>query len=113
MYAFLYALTGSMVYKARRYSISKWTNSHDCYDRILFSIFFSMMNPASNINLFAAVFPFSSPFCMPLRILVGSAKIGEIVSSAAILIISIILIAKNIYKNIFISNIKYWNKNEF
>ena len=93
MYAFLYALTGSML-----------TNPEDIQSANgpiamivmigFYLAYFSMMNPASDINLFAAVFPFSSPFCMPLRILVGSAKTGEIVSSAAILIISIIIIAK-------------------
>lgn len=48
----------------------------------------------SDINLFASIFPISAPFCMPLRILVGSAKLPEIISSVAILCISILIIAK-------------------
>ena len=61
---------------------------------LIYLAYFSMMNPASNINLFASIFPVSAPFCMPLRILVGSAKLPEIISSVVILCISILIIAK-------------------
>ena len=93
MYALLYALTGSMVGKPE--DIQSANTPVALLAIIGFYLsYFSMMNPASNINLFAAVFPVSSPFCMPLRILVGSAKITEIITSIPILIISILIIAK-------------------
>lgn len=93
MYAFLYALTGSMVTKPE--DIQSANGPIAIIVVIGFYLaYFSMMNPASDINLFAAIFPFSSPFCMPLRILMGSAKTGEIITSVAVIIISIIVIAK-------------------
>lgn len=93
MYSLLYALTGSMVTKPEDIQSA---NSPIAIIVVIgfYLAYFSLMNPASDINLFAAVFPFSSPFCMPLRILVGSAKVGDIVSSIVILMISIIVIAK-------------------
>ena len=56
--------------------------------------YFSMMNPASNINKFAALMPFSSPFCMPLRVLMGITTTAELVASVAILLVTIFVIAK-------------------
>ncbi len=92
-YAFLYALTGSMVSKPED------INSANSPIAVLAVIgfylsYFSMMNPASNINKFAAIFPFSSPFCMPFRILMGSASNSEIITSILILFITILIIAK-------------------
>lgn len=93
MYALLYALTGSMVGKPE--DIQSANTPVALLAVIGFYLsYFSMMNPASDINLFAAIFPFSSPFCMPLRILIGSAQTQEIVASIPILIISILIIAK-------------------
>ena len=92
-YAFLYALTGSMVGKPED------INSANTPVSILVIIgfylaYFSMMNPASDINQFAAIFPFSSPFCMPFRILMGSANTQEILVSIILLIVAILIIAK-------------------
>ena len=93
MYALLYALTGSMVSKPE--DIQSANTPVALLAVIGFYLaYFSMMNPASNINLFASIFPVSAPFCMPLRILVGSAKLPEIISSVVILCISILIIAK-------------------
>lgn len=61
-----------------------------------------MMNPTSELNAFAAIFPISSPFCMPLRVMVGLASTWDIVISIAVLIITIFVIAKvsiKIYSN--------------
>lgn len=93
MYALLYALTGSLVSKPE--DIQSANTPVAILAVIGFYLaYFSMMNPASNINLFASIFPISSPFCMPLRILVGSQKPLEIVYSIAILCISILIIAR-------------------
>ena len=93
MYALLYALTGSMVSKPEDI---QFANTPVALLAVIgfYLAYFSMMNPASNINLFASIFPVSAPFCMPLRILVGSAKLPEIISSVVILCISILIIAK-------------------
>ena len=78
MYALLYALTGSMVSKPE--DIQSANGPVAILAVIGFYLsYFSMVNPASNINLFAAIFPISAPFCMPFRILVGSAKLPEII----------------------------------
>ncbi len=93
MYALLYALTGSMVSKPE--DIQSANTPVAILAVIGFYLaYFSMMNPASNINLFASIFPISAPFCMPLRILVGSAKLPEIITSIIILCVSILIIAK-------------------
>ena len=61
-----------------------------------------MMNPTSDLNLFASLFPISSPFCMPFRIMMGLASIWDVALSIAILIVTIIVIshiAIKIYSN--------------
>ena len=56
--------------------------------------YLTMMNPESNLNAFAAIFPLSSPFCMPLRVMMGLASIWDIVISIAVLLITIFIVAK-------------------
>ena len=61
-----------------------------------------MMNPTSEMNIFASLFPISSPFCMPFRIMMGLAKPTDVLISIAILIVTILVIAKvtiKIYSN--------------
>ena len=61
-----------------------------------------MMNPTSDLNLFASLFPISSPFCMPFRIMMGLASIWDVALSIAILIVTIVVIshiAIKIYSN--------------
>ena len=61
-----------------------------------------MMNPASELNVFASMFPISSPFCMPFRIMMGLAKPTDVIISIVILLITGIIIAKiaiKIYSN--------------
>lgn len=93
MFALLYALTGSMVSKPEDIQSANTPVALLAVVGFYLS-YFSMMNPASNINKFAAIFPFSSPFCLPFRILIGSAKTGEIVTSIIVLCVSILIIAK-------------------
>ena len=92
MYAFLYALTGSMVGKPEDIQAA---NGPVAILVIIgfYLAYFTMMNPASDINLFAGILPISSPFCMPFRILMGSAGIQEVLISIGILIITIFIIA--------------------
>lgn len=64
--------------------------------------YFTMMNPTSKMNVFASLFPISSPFCMPFRIMMGIAKPIDVLISIAILIITILITAKiaiKIYSN--------------
>lgn len=64
--------------------------------------YFTMMNPTSELNGFASLFPISSPFCMPFRIMMGLASGRDVAISIAILIVSILIIAKvaiKIYSN--------------
>ena len=56
--------------------------------------YFSMMNPTSSINAFASMFPISSPFCMPFRVMMGIATPTDVAISLAILLVTILVIAK-------------------
>ena len=100
-YALLYALTGSTVSKPE--DIQSANTPVALLAVIGFYLsYFTMMNPTSNLNLFASLFPISSPFCMPFRIMMGLASIRDVVMSIAILIVTIIVIARvaiKIYSN--------------
>ena len=92
IYSLLYALTGSTVSKPED------INSANGPVAILAVIgfylaYFSMMNPTSTINVFASLFPFSAPFSMPFRVMMGTATTMQIALSIGIMIISIIVIA--------------------
>ena len=100
-YALLYALTGSTVSKPE--DIQSANTPVAILAVIGFYLsYFTMMNPTSELNQFAAIFPISSPFCMPFRIMMGVASTSEIVLSIIVLIITILIIAKvaiKIYSN--------------
>lgn len=100
-YALLYALTGSTVSKPE--DIQSANGPIAILSVVGFYLsYFTMMNPTSDLNLFAAMFPISSPFCMPFRIMMGLAGEAEVAISIAILIVTILLIAKvaiKIYSN--------------
>lgn len=100
-YALLYALTGSTVSKPEDIQSANGPIAILAVVGFYLS-YFTMMNPTSDLNLFAAIFPISSPFCMPFRIMMGLAGGAEVVISIAILIVTILLIAKvaiKIYSN--------------
>ena len=64
--------------------------------------YFTMMNPTSNLNVFASIFPISSPFCMPFRIMMGLSSNTDVLISIAVLIVTILVISKvtiKIYSN--------------
>ena len=100
-YALLYALTGSTVSKPE--DIQSANGPVAILAVIGFYLsYFTMMNPTSKLNIFASLFPISSPFCMPFRIMMGLASGKDVAISIAILIVSILVIAKiaiKIYSN--------------
>ena len=100
-YALLYALTGSTVSKPE--DIQSANTPVAILAVIGFYLsYFTMMNPTSDLNTFAALFPISSPFCMPFRIMMGIASGTEVAISIAILVVTILIIAKvaiKIYSN--------------
>ena len=93
VYSLLYALTGSTVSKPED------INSANGPVAILAVIgfylaYFSMMNPTSEINVFASMFPFSAPFSMPFRLMMGTATVGQVAISLGIMLVSIFVIAR-------------------
>lgn len=100
-YALLYALTGSTVSKPEDIQSANGTIAILAVIGFYLS-YFTMMNPASELNVFASMFPISSPFCMPFRIMMGLAKPTDVIISIVILLITGIIIAKiaiKIYSN--------------
>ena len=100
-FGLMYALTGSTVSKPEDIQSA---NQPVVFITIIgfYLAYFTMINPSSNLNHIAALLPISSPFCMPLRIMMGASSTNEILLSIGILIITIIVIAKvaiNIYRN--------------
>ena len=100
-YALLYALTGSTVSKPE--DIQSANTPVAILAVIGFYLsYFTMMNPTSELNLFASLFPVSSPFCMPFRIMMGLASGVDVAISIAILVVTIMVIAHvaiKIYSN--------------
>ena len=100
-YALLYALTGSTVSKPE--DIQSANGPVAILSIIGFYLsYFTMMNPASELNIFASMLPISSPFCMPFRIMMRLAKPTDVIISIVILLITGIIIAKiaiKIYSN--------------
>ena len=100
-YALLYALTGSTVSKPE--DIQSANGPVAILAVIGFYLsYFTMMNPTSDLNVFASMLPISSPFCMPFRVMMGIASTTDVVISIAILVVTIFVIAKiaiKIYSN--------------
>ena len=100
-YALLYALTGSTVSKPEDIQSANGPVAMLAVIGFYLS-YFTMMNPTSSLNVFASIFPISSPFCMPFRIMMGLASTTDVLISIAVLIITILIIAKvaiKIYSN--------------
>ena len=100
-YALLYALTGSTVSKPEDIQSA---NSPIALIAVVgfYLSYFTMMNPTSQLNNIAAMLPISSPFCMPFRIMMGLASTTDVIISIAILIVTILIIARvaiKIYSN--------------
>lgn len=100
-FALLYALTGSTVSKPEDVQSANGPVAILAVASFYLS-YFTMMNPSSNLNNFASMFPLSSPFCMPFRIMLGLARPIDVLISILILIFTILIIAKvaiRIYSN--------------
>lgn len=100
-YALLYALTGSTVSKPEDIQSANGPIAMLAVIGFYLS-YFTMMNPTSEMNIFASLFPISAPFCMPFRIMMGLAKPIDVLISISILIVTILIIAKvaiKIYSN--------------
>lgn len=93
LFALLYALTGSTVAKPEDVQSANGPVAILAVIGFYLS-YFTMMNPASSLNKVAALIPISSPFCMPFRVMMGIATTSEILISLAILVITILLVAK-------------------
>ena len=93
VYALLYALTGSTVSKPEDVQSA---NGPVAIVAVLgfYLAYFTMMNPTSELNKIAALLPISSPFCMPFRVMMGIASTSEVIISVAILLVSILVVAK-------------------
>ena len=101
VYSLLYALTGSTVAKPE--DIQSANTPVAILAVIGFYLsYFTMMNPTSELNVFASLFPISSPFCMPFRVMMGLSSVTDVILSIVILIITIAVVAKiaiKIYSN--------------
>lgn len=101
VFALLYALTGSTVSKPEDVQSA---NGPVAIVAIIgfYLAYFTMTNPTSDLNVFASIFPFSSPFCVPFRIMMGVATPSQIAISLAVLVVTILVIAQvsiKIYSN--------------
>lgn len=100
-YSLLFALVGSTVSKPEDVQTANQPVSLICVVGFYLA-YFTMMNPTSNLNIFAALLPISSPFCMPFRVMMGLATTQEIVISLLLLVATIFIVAKvaiRIYSN--------------
>lgn len=104
-YALLYALTGSTVSKPE--DIQSANTPVAILAVIGFYLaYLTMMNPTSDLNQFAAMFPLSSPFCMPFRVMMGIASVTDVIISIVILVVTILVIAQvaiKIYSNVILN----------
>ena len=100
-YALLYALVGSTVAKPE--DIQSANMPVAIVIMIGFYLaYFTLMDPTGQLAGIAALLPISSPFCMPLRVMMGIATGWEVVISIVILLIFCALVAKiaiKIYSN--------------
>lgn len=111
-YALLYALTGSTVSKPE--DIQSANGPVAILAVIGFYLsYFTMMNPTSSLNVFASLFPISSPFCMPFRIMMGLASTTDVIVSIAILLASILVIAQIAIKIYSSAILNYGTKMSF
>lgn len=92
LYSLLFALTGATVSKPEDVQSA---NGPVSFVAVIgfYLAYFSMMNPSSSVNKLAGIVPISSPFCMPLRVMMGTAITGEVITSVLVLIATTALVA--------------------
>jgi len=92
LYSLFFALTGATVSKPE--DVQSANGPVSIVAVIGFYLaYFSMMNPSSSLNKISGIVPISSPFSMPLRVMMGTATNTEIAISLAVLAISTVLLA--------------------
>ena len=101
MYALLYALVGSTVSKPEDIQSA---NTPVAFITMIgfYLAYFTLTDPTSKLNIFASLLPISSPFCMPLRVMMGIASGWDIALSLIILIVTCAIVAHvaiKIYSN--------------
>lgn len=111
-YSLLYALTGSTVSKPEDINAANQPVALLAVIGFYLS-YFTMMNPTSNLNLFASLFPISSPFCMPFRIMMGIATVKDVIISIIILLATILIVAQIAIKIYSQAIINYGTKISF
>lgn len=92
VYAFLSAVTGATVSKAEDVQAASGPISFVAVISFFLAYFTSTM-PNSAGSKFASIFPFSSAFSMPGRILAGASNAGEIVVSIVVLAVTVVILA--------------------
>ena len=92
VYAFLNAVTGATVSKVEDLN-SAQTPIALVSLASFYLAYFTATVPDSSASKFASIFPFSSAFSMPGRILAGGATTGEILASIVLLIVTAIVLA--------------------
>jgi ABC-2 type transport system permease protein len=92
LYAMLNALTGSTVSKAEDVQSAAMPVSFISLMSFYMG-YFSLVSPKSTVTTFSSIFPFSSPFTMPSRMIVTDVPFIEVVLSIAFLIVAIALLA--------------------
>lgn len=91
LFALIFALTGSLVQKPE--DIQSANSPVSMLSVFAFYLaYFSMMNPKSSVSVFASFFPFSSPFSMPSRYMLGIANVWDVVISIGLLIVMCVII---------------------
>lgn len=92
LYSLFFALTGATVSKPEDVQSA---NGPVSFVAVIgfYLAYFSMMNPSSSVNEIAGIVPISSPFCMPLRVMMGTATTGEVITSVLVLIATTALVA--------------------
>ena len=101
-YALLYALTGSLVTKPEDIQSANTPISMIAMVGFYMGYFSISIDPTSSFASFAGIFPLSSAFCMPSRIMMGLASPQDIAISIVLLIAMVALIAKiaiSVYSN--------------
>ena len=93
LYSLLYALVGSTVSKTEDVGMANTPVS--MISLIGFYLaYFSIMNVGGNLNRIASLVPISSPFCMPIRVMMKMATTEDIAISIGILIVIIMIVAR-------------------
>ena len=91
LFALIFALTGSLVQKPE--DVQSANSPVSMLSVFAFYLaYFSMMNPKSSVSVFASLFPFSSPFSMPSRYMLGIANVWDVVISIGLLIVMCVII---------------------